>query len=235
MRPGDGGRNPSRRSPWEIQPLNGRTDGKLRRMNATSADNWHTRSERVGEAPTVRRINLSASDTAWEADLVDALRADSGAWLPRLSYLALPYAEGLMHNDHAEDDNDHTQHTEAPAEGDDGDEPAVGYALLTRCHIGTTPALALAPCAVHPEHQGRGAGTAVIEAVLAEARAAGERTVVVLGHPTYYPRFGFTPCARHGIKPPADQKWPDDAFLALSLDGGALPRGTVRYAPAFGL
>lgn len=122
-----------------------------------------------------------------------------------------------------------------PGSAPETDQLAVGYALLTRCRIGGTPALALGPCAVRPPYQGRGAGSAAVRSVLAEARAAGERAVVVLGHPAYYPRFGFTPCVRHGIEPPAGQEWPHDAFLALSLDGGPLPRGTVRYARAFGL
>ncbi|WP_045863493.1 GNAT family N-acetyltransferase [Streptomyces sp. WMMB 714] len=166
---------------------------------------WTTRAERPGDAAAVRRVNLAAFGTPDEADLVDALREDPDAWLPHLSHLAL------------------------------AGEDAVGTALLTRCRIGGSPALALAPCAVLPEHQGRGAGSAAVRSVLDAARAAGERAVVVLGHPAYYPRFGFTPCSGFGIVPPPGQEWPDDAFLALSLDGGELPRGTVHYAPAFGL
>ncbi|MFC4493076.1 GNAT family N-acetyltransferase [Streptomyces ovatisporus] len=166
---------------------------------------WPARTERREDISAVRRVNLAAFETAAEADLVDALRGDPDAWLPHLSHVALA-----------------------------GDE-AVGFALLTRCHIGDAPALALGPCAVLPEYQGRGAGSAAVRSALEAARAAGERAVVVLGHPPYYPRFGFTPCSGFGIAPPPGQEWPDDAFLALSLDGGALPRGSVCYAPAFGI
>lgn len=166
---------------------------------------WRTRPERPGEEAAVRRINLAAFDTPAEAGLVDALRKDAGAWLPGLSHVALA-----------------------------GEEP-VGHALLTRCHIDDSPALALAPCAVLPGQQGRGAGSAAVRSVLEAAREAGERTVVVLGHPAYYPRFGFSPCSGFGIAPPAGQEWPDEAFLALSLDSGRPPSGTVRYAAAFGL
>ncbi len=174
-------------------------------MSEPSDGRWPTRTEGPDDVAAVRRINLGAFETAAEADLVDALRQDEAAWLPRFSCLATA--------------------------GDD----AVGFALLSRCHVGDTPALALGPCAVLPGHQSRGAGSAAIRSVLESAREAGERTVVVLGHPPYYPRFGFTPCSGLGITPPPGQEWPDDAFLALSLDGGELPRGTIRYAPAFGI
>ncbi len=166
---------------------------------------WQPRPEAAEDIPAVRRVNLAAFGSADEADLVDALRQDPAAWLPGLSYVAT-----------------------AP------DGTVAAHALLTRCRIDGIPAVALAPCAVLPEYQKRGAGGAVIRALLAAARAAGERTAVVLGHPAYYPRFGFEPAApRFGILPP--QPWPDEAFLALSLDGSTPPRGTVRYAGAFGI
>lgn len=179
----------------------------MSRMSSMSAPAgpWPTRTERAEDVAAVRRINLAAFESAAEADLVDALRQDPQAWLPRFSCLALA-----------------------------GKEP-VGFALLSRCHVGGTPALALAPCAVTPPHQGSGAGSAAVLRALEEARAADEHAVVVLGHPAYYPRFGFTPCADFGITPPPGQQWPREAFLALSLDGGELPSGAVRYAPAFGL
>ncbi|WP_326621179.1 N-acetyltransferase [Streptomyces decoyicus] len=165
---------------------------------------WHPRPEAAEDVPAVRRINLAAFETAGEADLVDALRRDPAAWLPGLSYVA-----------------------EAP------DGTPAAHALLTRCHVGTVPAVALAPCAVLPAYRKCGAGSAVIGALLGAARAAGERTAIVLGHPPYYPRFGFAPADRFGILPP--QPWPDEAFMALSLDGSLPPRGTVRYAAAFGI
>ncbi len=166
---------------------------------------WQPRPEAAEDIPAVRRVNLAVFESADEADLVDALRRDPAAWLPGLSYVAT-----------------------AP------DGTVAAHALLTRCHIDDVPAVALAPCAVLPEYQKRGAGGAVIRALLAAARAAGERTAVVLGHPAYYPRFGFEPATpRFGILPP--QPWPDEAFLALSLDGSTPPRGTVRYAGAFGI
>lgn len=171
-------------------------------------DNWLCRPETPEDIPAVRRINLAAFDTSGEADLVDALRQDPSAWLPGLSYVAVPAGSGAA---------------AAP----------VAHALLTRCHIDTEPAVALAPCAVLPEHHKQGAGSAVIRALLDAAREAGERTVVVVGHPPYYPRFGFERASRFAIVPP--QEWPDEAFMALSLDGSTPPPGMVRYAEAFGI
>ncbi|WP_353946007.1 N-acetyltransferase [Streptomyces sp. HUAS MG91] len=166
---------------------------------------WITRAETGADIPAVRDINLAAFPTPAEADLVDALRADPAAWIEGLSLVA----------------------------ADETGRP-VGHALLTRCHIGTTPALCLAPCAVRPEHQRTGAGSAAIRAALAAAKAQGEHHVVVLGHPAYYPRFGFTRASDHGIGLTIDV--PDDALMALSLDTGLpLPSGTVRYATAFGI
>ena len=165
---------------------------------------WTTRAESGADIPVVREINLAAFPTAEEADLVDALRADPSAWIDGLSVVA----------------------------ADRAGRP-VGYALLTRCHVGETPALCLAPCAVFPEHQGRGAGSAATRAALRAAADNGERHVVVLGHPDYYPRFGFTRASLHGIRLTIDV--PDEALMALSLDAGPLPSGTIRYAAAFGL
>ncbi|MFH8337631.1 GNAT family N-acetyltransferase [Streptomyces sp. AM6-12] len=166
---------------------------------------WVTRAETGADIPAIRDINLTAFPTPAEADLVDALRADPAAWIEGLSLVAADETGRL-----------------------------VAHALLTRCHIGTTPALCLAPCAVRPERQRTGAGGAAIRAALAAATARGEHHVVVLGHPAYYPRFGFTRASDHGIGLTVDV--PDDALMALGLrPGHPLPGGTVRYAAAFGI
>lgn len=110
----------------------------------------------------------------------------------------------------------------------------VGHALLTRCHIGDAPALCLAPVAVLPEYQRTGAGAAAVRAALDAARAMGEHAVTVLGHPGYYPRFGFTRASAHGIRPAFDV--PDEAMMVLGLDQDrSLPGGTIRYAAPFGV
>lgn len=166
---------------------------------------WTTRPETAEDIPVLRDIVLAAFPTAEEAGLVDALRADPGAWIEGLSMVAV---------------------------GDDG-VPA-GHALLTRCHVGGAPALALAPCAVLPSAQRTGAGSAAIRAALDAARDLGEHLVVVLGHPDYYPRFGFVPASRFGIRAPFEA--PDEALMALSLDPSRpAPSGTIAYPAAFGV
>ncbi|QDY80505.1 GNAT family N-acetyltransferase [Streptomyces qinzhouensis] len=166
---------------------------------------WTTRPETADDVMAVREINLAAFPTAAEADLVEALRADPEAWIDGLSLLSVA-ADGRI----------------------------AGHALLTRCRIGTEPALALAPCAVRPADQGRGAGSAAVRAALAAARALGEQTVVVLGHPEYYPRFGFVPASTLGISAPFEV--PDEAMMALTFDPARpAPAGTIRYPAAFGV
>src|SRR5690606_1650697 len=118
------------------------------------------------------------------------------------------------------------------AETPDG--TVAGHALLTRCRVDGAPALALAPCAVLPEYQGKGAGSAAIRAALEAARAMGENLVLVLGHADYYPRFGFTPASGFGVRPPFEV--PDEAMMALALDPDRpVPTGTIAYPPAFGV
>ncbi|WNZ07289.1 N-acetyltransferase [Streptomyces sp. 11x1] len=166
---------------------------------------WTTRPETSADREGAYGVNAAAFETDAEARLVDALREDPGAWLPDLSYVA-----------------------EAP------DGTLAAYALITRCHVDEVPALALAPVAVLPDHQRQGAGAAVVRAVLEAARARGERLVLVLGHPGYYPRFGFVRASEYGIRPGFEV--PDEAMMALVLDGSApVASGTIRYPAAFGV
>ena len=152
----------------------------------------------------VREVNLAAFPSEEEADLVDALRT-SDAWLDGLSIVA-----------------------------EDSEANVVAHALLTRCHVDRTPALALAPCAVLPRVQRSGAGSAAIRAGLDAARGRGENLVVVVGDPGYYPRFGFNPASAFGIRAAFDV--PDEAVMALPLDPDVeTPRGTIAYPAPFGV
>ena len=166
----------------------------------TTHPRWTTRAETAADIPAVHGVELAAFPSADEAELVSALRRDP-AWIEGLSVV-----------------------TTAP------DGTVVGHALLTRCHIDDVPALCLAPCAVLPAHQRTGAGSAAIRAVLQAARKRGEAFVVVLGHPEYYPRFGFERASAHG---------PGPRHVPRPLAGAAgaadpedhLPRGPGRAEP----
>jgi putative acetyltransferase len=115
----------------------------------------------------------------------------------------------------------------------------VGHCLCSRAWLdGSHPIIVLGPIGVHPDVQGRGIGGALVRASIAAAEAAGERLVVLLGHPTYYPRFGFRSARGLGILPPVEG-WSDAAWMALPLRGwdatGPVARGTVRLPAAFPL
>lgn len=113
----------------------------------------------------------------------------------------------------------------------DDDGTIVGHVISTRGWIGEEPALGLGPLAVLPERQRQGIGAALLEETRIRAAAMGESVVVLLGHPGYYPKFGYRPAAVLGIEPP-DPQW-GDAFMALPLEGRAVPTGPFRYAEPF--
>ena len=160
------------------------------------------RRETQADFATIRDINRQAFGRDTEAELVDALR---GEGYLRLSLVA--ELDGL----------------------------AVGHILFSELSIetpgGAVPALALAPMAVLPEHQRTGIGSALVRRGLDLCRDEGHRIVVVLGHPTYYPRFGFTAQLAERLESP----YAGPAFMALELVAGALAGvgGKVEYPPPF--
>jgi len=113
----------------------------------------------------------------------------------------------------------------------------VGHILFSDLPIATprniVAALALAPMAVVPEYQRRGIGSALVREGLDACRDAGHRIVVVLGHPEYYPRFGFSA----ELARPLASPFSGDAWMALELVAGSLRGivGRVEYPPPFGL
>jgi putative acetyltransferase len=93
--------------------------------------------------------------------------------------------------------------------------------------------MGLAPMAVAPEHQRKGIGSALVRAGLEQCKQLGFGAVVVLGHPAYYPRFGFSSSTRFGIG--CEYEVPEEAFMVVELQAGFL-RGTsgkVKYHAAF--
>jgi putative acetyltransferase len=115
----------------------------------------------------------------------------------------------------------------------DGGE-VVGHVMLSYVDLDGRDVLQLSPLSVAPDRQGEGIGSALSREALRLADERGEPLVVVLGHPTYYPRFGFRPAASLGIEPP-DPSMPAEAFMVAPL-GAYDPalRGKVTFPPAFG-
>jgi putative acetyltransferase len=161
------------------------------------------RAEEEADRAAVHAVNAAAFPTPAEADLVDALRAAGAA---RVSLVA------------------------------EEDGAVVGHILFSPVTLPGHPGLALlglAPMAVAPERQRQGIGSALVEAGLARCRELGCDAVVVLGHPEFYPRFGFVPSVRCGIG--CEYPVPPEVFMLQELRPGALQgaSGTVRYHPAF--
>lgn len=163
------------------------------------------RMEQPGDAAAIRRINEMAFGGPQEASLVEDLRCSCP---DTLSLVAVT-----------------------------GEQP-VGHILFSPALIetlaGAVEGMALAPLAVLPEHQRRGIGSALVCAGLERLRSRSCPFVIVLGHPEYYPRFGFEPASHCGLL----CQWegvPDEAFMVLVLD---LPRmagvsGIARFREEF--
>jgi len=114
---------------------------------------------------------------------------------------------------------------------------SIGHIMLTKLSIENEDdiyeSLALAPVSVLPEYQNKGIGSKLINQSLKIAKELGYKSVIVLGHDKYYPRFGFKPASIWGIKAPFDV--PDEAFMALELEDKSLDgvTGSVVYRKEF--
>lgn len=163
------------------------------------------RPETPADASAVRAIHLAAFPTALEADLVDGLRGRLKPWLGHVA---------------------------------EKDGTVVGHLLFSPVTLEPAPerplkVYGLGPMAVHPSAQGSGIGSTLVDVAVAELSRAGADAVVVLGHPEWYPRFGFAPAAHFGLTLAMDV--PAEAFLALEFTTGCLPRdgASVHYDSAF--
>lgn len=163
----------------------------------------HIRTEEKRDMDAVRTVNKAAFGTPAEANLVSVLRKQV---TPIVSLVA----------------------------EDDGF--IIGHIMFSPVVLLEHPGLkimGLAPVAVVPGHQRRGVGSSLVRAGLAACKRLGFGAVVVVGHPKYYPRFGFSPASGYGIG--CEYEVPDEAFMLLELRPGYLQgkSGTVRYHAAF--
>jgi putative acetyltransferase len=111
------------------------------------------------------------------------------------------------------------------------DGEVVGHTMLSPMRMGEHRPLQLSPLSVAPAHQGRGIGSALVRESLRLADEAGEPLVLLLGHPGYYPRFGFEPAAPLGLEAPGDF---GDAWMVARLRAyDPTLRGRVEFPPAF--
>lgn len=113
----------------------------------------------------------------------------------------------------------------------------VGHLLLTPILIQdgllTHSSLALAPVAVASSMQRQGVGSLLIQQAISVAKAYDHGSIIVLGHHSYYPRFGFKPASLWNIRCPFDVS--DEAFMAIELKTNALSNasGMVKYPAPF--
>ena len=162
------------------------------------------RPEGKEDFSAIRRINRKAFDTDAEANLVDALRKSN---VEIISLVA--------------------EYNDTP----------VGHILFSEVRLdGHCPKIrlfGLAPMAVLPENQRKGIGSQLVVEGIKACRLAGYSAVVVLGHPQFYPRFGFMPSVNFKIRSEFDV--PDDVFMIKELRKDALTNcsGTIMYHAAF--
>ena len=160
------------------------------------------REEQAGDIGGVREVEMQAFGRAEEADLVDGLRREGAVLLSLIAEV---------------------------------EQRIVGHILFTRMWIetsnGSVSAVALAPMAVLPEYQRRGIGQRLVRQGLNLLRCRGERIVIIVGHPDYYPRFGFVTAKPRGID--NEYNAPEEAFMILELQPGAFTdvTGVAKYQP----
>jgi putative acetyltransferase len=162
------------------------------------------REERSEDIEAIRAVNFEAFGQPQEGRLVDALRDNGGVLLSMVAVSA---------------------------------EQIIGHILYSPVSIATSAGeligAGLGPMAVHPDFQRQGIGSRLVEAGNQKIRDAGYPFIVVLGHPQYYPRFGFQAASRHGIR--CEWDVPDNVFMMLVLDEMKMKNvsGLAKYREEF--
>ena len=165
------------------------------------------RTERAGEGDAIRAVNDAAFGGPVEGRIVDDLRG-TDRWIDGGSLLAQDAAGRI-----------------------------VGHLLLSEGDLQTDVGAPrriwmVGPVAVLPEVQRLGVGTALMRAAIELATSHGQPVLCLLGHASYYPRFGFEPARAIGIEPP--RPWPDANWMALRLPAWTPElHGVARFPPAF--
>ncbi len=161
------------------------------------------RAEEERDWAAVYALNAAAFETTAEADLVDTLRREPK---PIISLVA-----------------------------DDAGE-IVGHIMFSPVALTGHPDLSimgLAPMAVAAPRRRGGIGALLVRAGLDRCMQIGVGAVVVLGHPAYYPRFGFVASVNFAMR--CEYDVPAEAFMVVELRSGYLrgATGTISYLAAF--
>lgn len=169
---------------------------------------YKIRPEIPYDYPSIRDVNILAfNNQENEARLVELIRK-SEYFIPKLSLVA-----------------------------ENEDQEIIGHILISSINLitenGQVPTLGLAPMAVKPGNQNTGIGSALVRKGLEACQTLGYKHIFVLGHPNFYPKFGFTPSKNFGITPPFPV--PEEVFMAHELESGSLSglHGKIEYPPAF--
>ena len=162
------------------------------------------REEQPHDIEAISELNVQAFGQTQEADLIDKLRQNCNDLLSLVAVIQ---------------------------------DQVVGHVLFSPARIEslerTVQGMALAPMAVLPEYQRQGIGSELVRTGIDKLKEWPCPFLIVLGHAEYYPRFGFEPASRYGIR--SEWEVPDDAFMILVLNEPDMNDISVvaKYRPEF--